>query len=167
MAFENIFQWILATILIFSSLAVLLLNNPVHASLSFLLSLLCLASLYLDLGAQLISVLQVLVYAGAILVIFMFVIVLFQDAHYQLSLEKSKSPPALLLLAIAGFVFSLIALGRFLTEFKAPKTLPEDYGTAQSLGKTLYIDFFFPFEAIILIFLMALVGALYIGKREA
>lgn len=159
-------EWILGTILILSSLGVILAKKPVHASLSFLLTLLTLATIFLQLYAQFISVMQILVYAGAILVLFMFVIILFQDAHEQIEKLKAKSAYFLLTAAITGFFATFIFLGiRFLSFPTSNASLPEAYGTVQSLGKTLYIDFFFPFEAITLLFLVAAVGALYIGKR--
>lgn len=163
---STLIEWILGSVILFSSLGVILAQKPVHASLSFLLTLLALAGLYLELSAEFISVMQVLVYAGAILVIFIFVIVLFQDAHEQMKELKAQSK--LLLLAVSGclLLFSIFLLARqFIGFHVSEETLPKDYGTVQSLGRLLYIDFFFPFEAVILLFLVAIVGALYTGKR--
>lgn len=167
MAFlDNPIQLILGAVLILSSLGVVLSPKPVNASLSFLLTLLTLATIYLQLSAQFISAMQVLVYAGAILVIFMYVIVLFQDAHKQIDRFKPKSLPLLLIVAGVAFVLSLIVVGKNLLGLAAAATtLPEGYGTVQSLGMALYVDFFFPFEAVVLLFLISLVGALYIGKK--
>lgn len=160
-------QWILGIILIFSASGVILLRKPVHACLSFLLTLLMLASLYLLHSAEFIAVMQVLVYAGAILVIFMFVIVLFQDAHAQLELHPPKSSPYLLGFAACLFILSLVILGFKFATLKLPHSKPlENFGTVQDLGKTLYVDFFIPFEIVVVLFLVALVGSLYIGKRE-
>lgn len=163
----TIAQWILGALLIFSSLGVILVRKPVHASLSFLLTLLTLAALYLQQSAQFIAVMQVLVYAGAILVIFMFVIVLFQDAHIQIE-KNSPNSSSFLLIPVAGiFVLALLWLGRQLIEIKhPPRILPKDYGSVEALGNALYIDFFLPFEIVILLFLIALVGTLYIAKKE-
>lgn len=163
----NPVQLILGLILILSSLGVILAKKPVHASLSFLLTLLTLAVIYLQLSAQFIAVMQILVYAGAILVIFMFVIVLFQNAHLQIDRFESESSPLLLWTACVVFSAGLVLLGRKLAGMGVLNTsLPQEFGTVQWLGKALYIDFFFPFEAVILIFLAALIGALYIGKKE-
>lgn len=165
--FANAVQWILGGILIFSSLGVILAPKPVYAGLSFLLTLLTLSLVYLQLSAQFIAVMQILVYAGAILVIFMFVIVLFQDAHKQIADFKAESAKALLISAAAAFLLALIFLGYRLMHIPpSEQNLPNGYGTVQSLGQALYIDFFFPFEAVILIFLIAVIGALYIGKKE-
>lgn len=159
-------QWILSFVLILASFGVVLSKKPVHASLFFLLTLLALAALYLQLSAEFIAVMQILVYAGAILVIFMFVIVLFQDAHQQIKDIKAKSYTPFILLAATFFTLGMIYLG---TQFQhlpySTKELSPDYGTARTLGKLLYVDFFFPFEAVILLFLIALVGALYVGRK--
>ena len=166
MTLTDTVQLILGAILIFSSLGVILARKPVHASLYFLLTLLALASLYLQLSAQFIAVMQILVYAGAILVIFMFVIILFQDAHQQIAKFEAKSSHPLLIVAASAFIISLVFLGRQFVGFTAAKEgLPEGFGMVQSLGQLLYVDFFFPFEAVILLFLVALIGALYIGKK--
>lgn len=159
--------FILGAILILSSLGVILARKPIYSSLSFLLTLLALASIYLTLSAEFISVMQVLVYAGAILVIFMFVIVLFQDAHQQISHFKANSAPILLFGAASVFTVVMVCLSSKISgTFQLEKQLPEDFGTAEALGKKLYVDFFFPFEAVILLFLVAVVGALYIGRKE-
>ncbi|MEI8365551.1 MAG: NADH-quinone oxidoreductase subunit J [Parachlamydiaceae bacterium] len=162
----NPIEWILGCVLVLSALGVILATKPVHASLSFLMTLLVLAAIYLQLSAQFIAVMQVLVYAGAILVLFVFVIVLFQDAHEQIATFASKSAPLLLFVGVSAFLLTMIFLGKqFLGMAPAHPALPHDYGTVQSLGRALYVDFFFPFEAVTLLFLIAGVGALYIGRK--
>lgn len=163
----SIAQWIFGILLILSAIGVVSLRKPIHASLSFLLSLILLASFYLQLSAEFIAVMQVLVYAGAILVIFVFVMVLFQDAHQQITEFKGKSQSVLLAIAGITFVLAFAFFGSHLiplTSFKA--NLPEGFGSANAIGQALYLDFFFPFEAVILLFLVAIVGALYIAKKE-
>lgn len=160
-------QWILGFTLILSSIGVISFNKPIYASLSFLLSLIVLASFYLQLSAEFIAVMQVLVYAGAILVIFVFVIVLFQDAHQEIMRTKPRSKTKFL--ASAGLVFAL-TMGIFATQIfpltSSTVNPPIDFGTVHGIGKALYLDFFFPFEAVILLFLVAIIGALYVAKKE-
>ena len=166
MVHATLIQWFLATLIALSSLGVIVARQPVHACLSFLLTLLALAAFYIDLSAQFIGVMQILVYAGAILVIFMFVIILFQDAYQQIARYPSKSSIPFLFCACALFWITLFFLGKELFGYYPQfKQLPDHFGSVQSLGQALYIDFFFPFEAVILIFLVALVGALYIGRK--
>lgn len=163
---ENAIQWILGLIVILSSLGVILVRKPVHASLSFLLALVTLSALYLQLAAEFIAVMQILVYAGAILVIFMFVIVLFQDAHEQLAHFKPQSNRNFLIVAGVLFSLCLLILARnYLNLPLAKSDISPDFGSVQTLGTALYVDFFFPFEAIIFLFLTALVGALYVAKK--
>jgi NADH-quinone oxidoreductase subunit J len=139
-------QLILGCILLLASLGIILVEKPIHASLCFLLTLLCLAAIYLQLSAQFIAVMQVLVYAGAILVIFVFVIILFQDAHRQISQFAALSAPSLLLFAGTCFIIVMLSLGNLLFSKKSSTPiLPVGFGTVESLGKTLYIDFFFSF----------------------
>jgi NADH-quinone oxidoreductase subunit J len=159
-------QWFIGFVLILSSLGVILLRKPVHASLAFLLTLLSLAGLYLQLSAEFIAVMQVLVYAGAILVIFMFVIVLFQDAHDKILLFKPKSFQPFLFIVAAAFVLGLgFLFQKLIGAGPSQATLPQGYGQAQGIGQALYLDFFFPFEAVVLLFLVAIIGAVYIGKK--
>ncbi len=157
---------ILGVLLIISALGVLLTKQPVHACLSFLITLLTLASLYFELSAQFIAVMQIIIYAGAILVLFMFVIVLFQDAHHNLESSPAMSPRLFLDLSAIIFFITFAFLGKQFIHLSTEKkeALPS-YGTVESLGQSLYIDFFFPFEAVILIFIVAMVGAIYIAKK--
>jgi len=160
-------EWMLGILLIGSAAGVLAFRKPMYASLSFLVSLLSLAALYLQLSAEFIGIMQVLVYAGAILVIFVFIIVLFQDAHQQLGLIQPKSRPPLLIVAGVAFLGAWFFLGKELIDIvPSQRPLPHDFGSVYGLGKALYLDFFFPFEAVILLFLVAIVGALYMAKRE-
>lgn len=162
-------QWILGIVLILSALGTISLRKPIHASLSFLLSLMALATFYLELSAEFIAVMQVLVYAGAILVIFVFVLILFQDAHQQIMQTEPKTKSSFLIVAgICLAIAFILFWGQFFPiPLAPPKTnLPEGFGKAQGIGEILYLNFFFPFEAVILLFLVAIVGALYIAKRE-
>lgn len=164
---ENIPEAIIGFFLILSSIGVIALKNPVHASISFLSTLLLLAALYIEQNAEFIGVMQVLVYAGAILVIFIFVIILFQDAYAKIALTLAETSKTLIFFTSAIFIGSLLFFlfnMRGISEQQSP--LDPNYGSIQTIGKALYIDFFFPFEAVTFLFLVAIVGALYIGKKD-
>lgn len=163
----NPMLWFLAGLAFVASLGVIFYRKPVHACLSFLLTLLAFAGIYLQLSAEFIAIMQVLVYAGAILVIFMFVIILFQDAHEQLGSFKAKSAPSLLYAAGAVLVLMIVSFAGQIRSYSGePASLPPDFGAVEPIGKALYVDFFFPFEAVILLFLVSIIGAFYIGKKE-
>ena len=165
--FENIPEAIIGLFLILSSIGVIAFKNPVHASISFLSTLLLLAALYIELNAEFIGVMQILVYAGAILVIFIFVIILFQDAYAKIELTIAQTSKTLVYSAVAIFTASLLFFLydiHGISEQHIQST--SSYGSVQTIGKALYIDFFFPFEAVTFLFLVAIVGALYIGKKD-
>ncbi|MDP1880510.1 MAG: NADH-quinone oxidoreductase subunit J, partial [Parachlamydiaceae bacterium] len=109
---KNPVQLLLGILLILASLGVILFRKPVHACLSFLLSLFLLALIYLELSAEFIAIMQILVYAGAILVIFMYVIILFQDAYLRIEETPSKSNQWWLIISSIFFLALLIFLGR-------------------------------------------------------
>src|SRR5436309_1074802 len=130
---NQLIQWILGFILILSSLGVITAKKPIYSSLAFLLSLLTLATLYLQLSAQFIAVMQVLVYAGAILVIFMFVIVLFQDAHEQIEKMEAKSAALLLASSLGVILVVLLFFAKQLIGLIEPKHIVnQEFGTVQS-----------------------------------
>lgn len=158
---------ILGAVLIFSSLGVILAKKPVHSCLYFFLTLLTLATTYLQLSAEFIGVMQILIYAGAILVIFMFVMVLFQDAHAKISITSGKSAKLLLTFAALSFLLATSIFAYMIKGLSSASSHPsEGFGTVQALGQLLYVDFFFPFEAILLLFLIAPIGAFYIAKKD-
>lgn len=159
-------ELLLGALLTLSGLGVVLFKQPVHSCLSFMLTLVLLSTLYALLSAEFIAVMQILIYAGAILVLFMFVVVLFQDAHQELHLLKSKSSTLLLVLSGGLFISAMLLFEWGVKDISLLMPLHQGYGTVENLGRDLYVDFFFPFEAVVLLFLIALVGSLYIAKRE-
>ena len=146
----------------------ILSHKPVHSSLSFLLTLLTLAALYLQLSAQFIAVMQVLVYAGAILVLFMFVIVLFRMPISNCVDFKAQS--SALALGFGGVILSadFDILGLHLIGFHAPvKKRCRRIWYRPRRWAGLYISiFFFLLKPSFCFFLIAGVGVLYIGKES-
>ncbi len=158
---------ILMFLLLISALGVIFAKKPVYAGLSFLASLLVLSGIYLRLGAAFTAVMQILIYAGAILIIFMFVIILFQDAYLYITRTASKSSRKLLIVGITSFVVAFFLFKNAIGLLPAlSQEVPSEFGAVETIGKTLFIDFFFPFEAVVLLFLVGIIGAVYIGKRE-
>ncbi len=132
---EHPLYLVLGFLLFLSSLGMLLARQPLYASLSFLCTLLLLGFLYLQLSAPFIAVMQILVYAGAILVIFMFVIILFQDAYQKISQLKPLSSPFLLMIAGALFLAAFLFLGLQLPPFAGDlKEHPLELWNCSSIG---------------------------------
>lgn len=157
----------LACLLLLSAISVLLARKPVWAGLSFLVSLLTLSLFYFQLSAHFIAAMQILVYAGAIMVIFMFVIVLFQDAYQEIDEVDAQSSKLWTLFSLSLFlIVASFFLSRLVGHLPKPESAPAPFGTVASLGKLLFVDFFFPFEALIMLFLVSIVGAVYIARER-
>jgi NADH-quinone oxidoreductase subunit J len=151
--------------LVLAALGVILARNPVHAAMSLVCAFFFLAAMYVLLLAHLLAWLQVLVYAGAIMVTFLFVIMLlsFEDDVFGLSRLK-----AMQLLGIAGAVgiaATIVQAVRSVGELPM-REVAEDFGTVRAVGRVLYTEFLLPFEATSLLLLVAIVGAVVVAKQR-
>ena len=163
---ELIAFYILAVLADASALVVVTHRNPVIAALALGVNLLAIAGFYLVLRAQFIGVMQVIVYAGAILVLIVFVIMLLNlrdEAGLRGSGLVQRSLAPFLALAFA------VLIGRAMVA-AAPNRLlpapPEGFGTVEALGRELFTRFFYPFEVISLLLIVAMVGAVLLAKRR-
>jgi NADH-quinone oxidoreductase subunit J len=161
---------IFAAIAVLSALNILLQRNPLYSALSLIGTLLSLSALYVTLRAEFIAVIQVVVYAGAIMVLFIFVIMLLNVPKDQPQIEKQKG---LRFLAIP-FAGALIAETFYVVLSLKPRKLPEvpagteaqAVGTTWSIGISLFTDYLLPFEVTSVLILMAVVGAMVLARRE-
>ena len=159
-----------AAIMVVSSLLMVLGKNPVHSALFLVLTFFCLAGVYLLLNAQFIAAVQVIVYAGAIMVLFLFVIML-------LNLEQEvSSQSGHLLQKVSAVVLSLllaISLGSVMTSqvFTGQKGTysiekVNAVGNSEVIGRLLFTDFLLPFEITSVLLLAAMVGAVILAKKK-
>jgi len=162
---ELIAFFVLALLLVASALVVITNRNPVTAAVALAFNLVAIAGVYMVLDAQFIGLLQVIVYAGAIMVLILFVIMLLNlreevKPHPAGTFQRVLAPAASLLFAVV--------IGRALYQ-SAPSTFPEKvegFGTASSLGRELFMRFYYPFEAISLLLVVAMIGAVLLAKRK-
>ena len=160
---------ILAVISVVSAANILLQQKPIYSALSLVLTFCCLAGIYLQMHAEFIAVMQVVIYTGAIMVLFVFVIMLL-NAHEEVNpLRKTQvvkflGIPLVLLLAVeVGFiVFRSFAEETITMSQNAPGLA----GNTQSIGKLLYTDYALPLELTSILLLVAIVGAILLAKRE-
>lgn len=164
----QILFFVLATVAIAGALGMLISRNPVNSALWLILNLFCVAGLYLTLNAEFIAVIQVLVYAGAIMVLFLFVIMLLNLAELPdlRRLEWRRVIAFVLgmgLLAMLSFV-----VASSLDVLPVPQTLEAAAatGSASSLAKALFVDYVLPFEIIGILLLAATIGAVMLAKRK-
>jgi NADH-quinone oxidoreductase subunit J len=146
---------------------VVLAKNPIHSVLYLVFTFFCISGHYVLLNAQFLMAVNIIVYAGAIMVLFLFVIMMFDLRKNQ---PESKSN----LTKLAGSVVAgsllvvLIALVRQ-NNFMTPKAegFVSQTGMVENLGKVLYSEYLLPFELVSILFFVAMVGAVLLGKREA
>ena len=164
----NLFYF-LAFVTLLSGIMVVVSKNPVHSVLYLILTFFSISAHYVLLNAQFLAAVNVIVYAGAIMVLFLFVIM-----FLNLKGQVEASAPLLIRLAsvVAVGVLLVVVVGVIketdATTLSASATGLYDPSTGfvQTLGKTLFQKFLVPFELASVLFLAALVGAVLLGKRE-
>jgi len=153
---------------ILSAMLVVLHPNPMISVLFLILNLFCIALFYLMLQAQILAALQVIVYAGAIMVLFVFVVMLLNlkaEEGLRLTGGRQRSGALLLGVAFAGLMFWAIEHRRGLPYFR-PGTFLEGFGTARDLGNLMFHDYILAFEAASILLVAAMVGAVLLAKRR-
>lgn len=152
---------------------VLVLPNPIRAAMALITSLSALSVVYLMLHAQFVAVMQLLVYAGAIMVLFVFVIMLLNLQQIGAA-HRSNWVAAAVTAVISAFAFaSARAMGVAGTSFAKPgetpnlvRALPSQFGSVEQVGELLLRDLVLPFEMLSLLLLVAVVGAVVIAKKR-
>ena len=155
--------FLLATLLVFSSLLVVFLRNVVHCAMALVGALLILAVLFVTLSAPMVGILQVMVYAGAIMVLFLFVIMFLNPADLERQRGLWWGFGTILSLLLAGVLIPF-----FLQEDVTGESVPttEAFGSPEMLAKSLFNDFVLPFEIASVLLLVAIIGAVVLAKRE-
>lgn len=166
---ELAFFFALAAVAIASSISVVLQKNPVYSALSLVLSLIAVAGLYLLLNAQFVAAMQVIIYAGSIMVLFLFVIMLisFREAgEPAVKLKTQKLIGILLsfvLLAAIGYIAPKAPKGAMVGEYTPEKI--NAIGNVRLFGQILFSDYVFLFEVTSVLLLVAIVGAIVLARR--
>jgi NADH-quinone oxidoreductase subunit J len=160
---SEIVFFVLAGLLVISALLVVLQRDVVHCALALVAALFLIAIFFLTLHAPMVGVLQILVYAGAIMVLFLFVIMFLNPR----SPEARSGPWWSLGLAMALLLGGVLAV---LTTNGDPPADPtaatELFGSPENLAQGLFTDFVLPFEIASVLLLVAMVGAVVLAKRE-
>lgn len=159
----------LAALAVVAAFNVILQRNPIYSAIGLIVVLCTLAALFLLLYAQFIAAIQIIVYAGAIMVLFVFVIMLLNVREEESKTDRQKylkwlAPP--LFLALLAEVFAAI---RIVDSAPATANLapaPTTLGTVESIARQMFTKYVLPFEAVSVLILMAIVGAVYLAKRE-
>ena len=163
--------YIFAALSILGGLGILFLRNPIHCALSLVGTFFCLGAIYVMLNAEFVAVIQVLVYAGAIMVLFLFVLMLLSSKDIELYANKwptGKILAGLLSLGIFVQIASLFTAGELQLGPKGayPLDVLEEVGSIALIGRLLFTDYILSFEIIAVLLLVAVIGAVVIAKRR-
>lgn len=162
--FAEVFFVAASLIAVFAALAMLISRSPVQSALWLILVMLCVAGLYVTLNAEFIAVVQVLVYAGAIMVLFLFVIML-------LNLSAVPEVDRIDVKKGVGFVLFTVILAQMVyvtattSESLSSAVVNTETGSALNIAEALFTRYVLPFEIIGILLLVATVGAVMLAKR--
>jgi NADH-quinone oxidoreductase subunit J len=167
--------FVLAVASVASAIGVISFKNAVHCALSLILTLLFLALFYLQLGAMFIAVVQILIYAGAIMVLFLFVVTMLasevRDTEMPDRIPWQRGIAATLGLILVGALSYLLFTGTAIdasAKASGANSLSQvvtSQGDTQAFGLALFHGFAFPFEVTSLLIVVALLGAMVLGRR--
>jgi NADH-quinone oxidoreductase subunit J len=165
---ELFFFYLLAVIAVVSALLVVRCNNPVNSAISLVMTFISLAALYVTLDAPFMAAIQIMVYAGAIIVLIIFVIMLLNlgtDTRLKTShaLAGGGLLGAVVLFQVVYFLSRSEVSG---TRGKITPHMVQTVGHTQLIGQALFTDFLLPFEITSILLLVAIIGAVVLAKRE-
>jgi NADH-quinone oxidoreductase subunit J len=158
-----------ATILVASALGVIVARNPVHSALLLVLAFITSAAIWLLIEAEFLAVVLVLVYVGAVMVLFLFVVMML-DINVE-ELRKGFTRYAWLgWITAAAVIIEIIgvvaARSLGVDVMRGAKPLPADYSNTQELGRVLYTEFAYPFELAAVLLLVAIIAAIALTMRR-
>ena len=165
MTFFTFSFYVFAAILVWSGLRVITTRNPVHAALWLVLSFFTSGAIWLMLQAEFLAIALVLVYVGAVMVLFLFVVMML-DVNFD-SLRKqfrSYLPQGVIVGAIVLLEMTLVVLSSAIGGGEAPP-LPAGSNT-KALGQLLYVDYVYPFEVAAVVLLVAIIAAIALTHRK-
>jgi NADH-quinone oxidoreductase subunit J len=155
---------LVAALAVASALALILKRNPIHGALFLVVNLACVAVLYLSLGAEFLAAAQIIVYAGAIMVLFVFAIMVLIPGKEETGPDPRRG---VRVLALPVGVLLFIQLAIIVSGRRDAAIAPAPGGSAESLGRVLFTDYLFPFELTSVLLLAAMIGVLVLARRRA
>jgi NADH-quinone oxidoreductase subunit J len=169
MTFDQFIFYFFSAILLFAGLRVITARNPVHAALYLVLAFFTAAGLWMTLEAEFLAITLVLVYVGAVMVLFLFVVMML-----DINLDKLKEgfwdylPLALPVAILLMLEMAVVLGGRFfgLDKVSVPPPKPADYSNTKELGRLLYTEYVYAFELAAVILLVAIVAAIALTMRK-
>jgi len=157
---------IVALVAVGSALGLVLRRNPIHGALFLVVNLGAIAVFYLMLGAEFLAAAQVIVYAGAIMVLFVFAIMVLIPGKEETGPDPRRRL-RLWALPAGGLLFLQVLAWVLLSRGATPAAGPPAAGGVEAIGRLLFTDYLFPFELTSVLLLAAMVGVLLLARRRA
>lgn len=165
---EREFFLLLSAVAIASALLVVVARNPVHSALALVACLIQIAALYVLLGAPFLAVVQIFVYVGAVMVLFLFVIMMLdvrKEAQTRY-LKNAVLPGVVVLAVLSGELIVLLTQSTRLHAVMGPGQPITTQPSVENLSLLLFQDFLLPFEVASVILLVALIGAVILARAD-
>jgi NADH-quinone oxidoreductase subunit J len=157
--------WILAVMAVASAAGVVLRRNPIHSALFLVVHLATLAAFFLKMRAEFLATAQVIVYAGAIAVLFVFAIMVLIPGREETGPDPLRAQ-RLFAVPVAGLLLVLLAVMLRSTLFAGAGPAQAVPGGVANIGRALFTDYLFPFEVTSVLLLVAIVGVMALAKRR-
>ncbi len=162
---EQFLFLLIALVAVASAVYFVFAKNPLYAILSLIVTFFGIAALYILLNAQFLGIVQIIVYAGAIMVLFLYVLMMLnlnaKDESKKHNLSKFTG------IFAAGIIFiGMIGAYKGLTQSAAVQNVDSSIGLTKNLGKLLFNEYVLPFELASILILAGIVGAVLIGKKD-
>jgi NADH-quinone oxidoreductase subunit J len=156
---------VLAALAVFGAVSLILQRHPIHSALSLIVVMVALAGLYLLMGAEFVAAVQIIVYGGAIMVLFVFVIMLLNAGEEERTNFSKLATFAGIPLAVAvtGFIAAAIAQSAGHMNAAGPTA---ELTSTKALSMLLFKEFVYPFELTSFLILVAILGAIVLAQRE-
>ena len=157
--------FVLAALAVIGAVSLILQKHPIHSALSLIVVMVALAGLYLLMGAEFVAAVQIIVYGGAIMVLFVMVIMLLNagiEEHTSIS-KMAGAPGLLLVVALAGFIAATVARS---TETVQAVAQTGTMSSTKGISNMIFRDFVYPFELTSFLILVAIMGATVLAQRE-
>jgi NADH-quinone oxidoreductase subunit J len=157
--------YFLSFLVIMLGLMVVLAKNPIHSVLYLVLTFFAIAGHYVLLNAQFLAAVHIIVYAGAIMVLFLFIIMML-NLNDEVEAQKSIWLKLTATVASGGLLVVLVGSFKGVGKALGAKAFDANIGLIENLGKTLFNDFLLPFEVSSILLLSAMIGAVMLAKKD-
>ncbi|NOZ86496.1 MAG: NADH-quinone oxidoreductase subunit J [Deltaproteobacteria bacterium] len=162
----DILFWVFAAAVIVLALAVITFKNPVNSAMALVADLFFVAALFVLVDAHFLAVIQILLYAGAVMVLFLFVIMLINQGPDELGRARRTFAKAVALILLFPLALVVLRVVENVSKGGGFLKVPSDYGTIEAVGRLVFGQYLLPFEVASVLLLAAIIGAVAIAKRR-